>query len=154
MLRVRKSKIQGKGLFTDSPIPSRKKIGEFTGERISVREARRRAKGAKRIVIIELSSTKAIDGSVGGGPFEFVNHSCDPNVFVRIAYGRAEFYAQRDIRREKSSPATTANLTTTVNSHAVAARRSVPSSSDLRTPLPGSVSLRQKPAALSRRTSA
>jgi SET domain-containing protein len=98
MLRVRKSKIQGKGLFTDSAIPSRKKIGEFTGEHISVREARRRANGAKRIVIIELSSTKAIDGSVGGGPFEFVNHSCSPNVFVRIAYGRAEFYAQRNIK--------------------------------------------------------
>jgi SET domain-containing protein len=98
MLRVRKSKIQGKGLFTDSAIPARKKIGEFTGEAISVREARRRAKGAKRIVIIELSDTKAIDGSVGGGPFEFVNHSCSPNVFVRIAYGRAEFYAQRNIK--------------------------------------------------------
>src|SRR3954471_7367765 len=98
MLRVRKSKIQGKGLFTDSATPARKKIGEFTGEAISVREARRRAKGAKRIVIIELSDTKAIDGSVGGCPFEFVNHSCSPNVFVRIAYGRAEFYAQRNIK--------------------------------------------------------
>jgi SET domain-containing protein len=98
MLRVSKSKIQGQGLFTDTSIPSRKKIGEFTGERISVREARRRAKDAKRIAIIEVSSTKAIDGSVGGGPFQFVNHSCDPNVFVRIAYGRAEFYAQRNIK--------------------------------------------------------
>jgi uncharacterized protein len=98
MLRVRKSKIQGQGLFTDTAIPSRKKIGDFTGECISVREARRRAKGKKRIAIIELSTTKAIDGSVNGGPFSFVNHSCDPNVFVRIAYGRAEFYAQRKIK--------------------------------------------------------
>jgi len=98
MLEIRKSNIQGKGLFTNSPIRSRKKIGEFTGERISVREARRRAKDAKRIAIVEISATKAIDGSVGGGLFEFVNHSCEPNVFIRIAYGRAEFYAQRSIK--------------------------------------------------------
>ena len=98
MLRVRTSKIQGKGLFTDSPIPARKKIGEFTGQLISVREARRRARNATRIAIVEISSTKAIDGSVGGGVFQFVNHSCDPNVFIRIAYGRAEFYAQRNIK--------------------------------------------------------
>jgi uncharacterized protein len=97
MLLTKKSPIQGKGLFTDSRILLRSKVGEFSGERISVREARKRARGAKRIVIVELSATKAIDGSVSGGPFQFVNHSCDPNLFVRIAYGRVEFYAKRNI---------------------------------------------------------
>lgn len=97
MLLIRRSKIQGKGLFTDAPIASRKKIGEFTGERVSVREARRRARHAKRIAIVEMNSTRAIDGSVGGGPFSFVNHSCDPNLFIRIAYGRIEFYTLRSI---------------------------------------------------------
>jgi uncharacterized protein len=98
MLRVRQSKISGKGLFTDSAIPGRKKIGEFSGERISVREARRRAKNLNRIAIVEISYTIAIDGSGGGCVFEFVNHSCDPNVFIRIAYGRAEFYTRRRIK--------------------------------------------------------
>ena len=98
MLRTAKSAIQGTGLFTDSPIPVRKKLGEFTGERISVLEARKRARGAARIVIVEISETEAIDGSVDGGPFQFVNHSCGPNVFMRIAYGRVEFYSRRDIR--------------------------------------------------------
>ncbi|MGA9040879.1 MAG: SET domain-containing protein [Terriglobales bacterium] len=97
MLFVQASPIQGKGLFTDSPVHLRKKLGEFTGELITVREARKRVRGAKRIVIVELSATKAIDGSVRGGPFQFVNHSCDPNLFVRIAYGRVEFYAKRNI---------------------------------------------------------
>jgi len=85
-------------LFTDGRIPARRKIGEFTGERISVREARRRARNAKRIAIVEISSTQAVDGSVNGSLFEFVNHSCDPNVFIRIAYGRIEFYTLRAIR--------------------------------------------------------
>jgi SET domain-containing protein len=98
MFRIAKSRIQGKGLFTDLPLRGRAKLGEFTGELISVREARKRARDAKRIAIVELSTTKAIDGSVGGGPFRFINHSCDPNVFIRIAYGRVEFYARRDIR--------------------------------------------------------
>jgi SET domain-containing protein len=97
MLSIRKSFIQGKGLFTNEPIPKRKKLGEFSGELISVREARKRARNAKRIVIVEMSETKAMDGSVNGGPFQFVNHSCDPNLYIRIAYGRVEFYTKRKI---------------------------------------------------------
>lgn len=97
MLVVRKSRIEGKGLFTDAPIPARSKVGEYTGERISVREARRRARTRKHVAIIELDDRHAVDESVGGGPFQFINHSCKPNVFVRIAFGRAEFYALRNI---------------------------------------------------------
>jgi hypothetical protein len=97
MLLTGRSSIQGKGLFTDLPIRARVKLGEFTGQPISVREARKRACGSRRIVIVELSTTRAIDGSVGSGLFQFVNHSCDSNLFLRIAYGRAEFYARRNI---------------------------------------------------------
>jgi uncharacterized protein len=98
MLIPGKSRIQGTGLFTESPIRARTKIGNYAGERISIREARRRAKSRRRIAIIELDDKFAIDGAVRGGPLRFVNHSCDPNVFVRIAYGRAEFYARRAIQ--------------------------------------------------------
>jgi SET domain-containing protein len=97
MLLIGKSAIQGKGLFTDSPVRARTKLGEFTGERISTREARRRAKRRKRIAIVEVSLKEAIDGSIKGGLFQFINHSCDPNVFTRIAYGRVEFYAKRNL---------------------------------------------------------
>jgi SET domain-containing protein len=97
MLLTAKSSIQGKGLFTDAPIRSRRKLGEFTGERISTREARKRAQGSKRIVIVEISASAAIDGSIGGGLFQFVNHSCNPNLFIRIAHGRVEFYPKQDI---------------------------------------------------------
>jgi SET domain-containing protein len=97
MLVIRKSTIEGKGLFTDSPIAARAKVGEFSGERISIREARRRAKERKHISMVELDHKEALDGSVGGGPFNFINHSCNPNVFIRIAYRRVEFYAKRHI---------------------------------------------------------
>lgn len=97
MLIIQKSVIQGKGVFTDSAVRARTKLGEFTGEPISVREARRRAKRRKLIAIVEIDQRRAIDGHVGGGPFQFINHSCEPNVFVRIAYGRVEFYAKTHI---------------------------------------------------------
>jgi uncharacterized protein len=97
MLVVRKSTIQGKGLFTDQKLRRRRKIGELTGKLVSVREARRRAKQMKRIAIVELSTTKAIDASRSNSPFRYVNHCCDPNVFIRIAHGRVEFYTLKDI---------------------------------------------------------
>jgi SET domain-containing protein len=97
MLLIKKSSINGKGLFTDSAVRAKTKLGEFTGERVSTREARRRAEGRKRIAIVEIDETDAIDGSAGGGPFQFINHSCEPNVFIRIAYGGVEFYAKMNI---------------------------------------------------------
>ena len=98
MLYQQKSSIDGLGLFTDSPIPARKKIGELAGERISLREARRRAKRLKRIAIVEMDDG-AIDATVkGAGPLRYVNHSCDPNCYIRIAYNRVEFYALRAIK--------------------------------------------------------
>jgi uncharacterized protein len=97
MLVIQKSTIQGRGLFTDARIAARAKVGEFTGQRISVREARSRAKKRKRIAIVEVDERVAIDGDVNGGFFSYINHSCTPNVFIRIAYGRVEFYAKRSI---------------------------------------------------------
>lgn len=97
MLIIQKSAIQGKGVFTNSAVHARTKLGEFTGQSISVREARRRAKRRKQIAIVEIDQGRAIDGHVGGGPFRFINHSCEPNVFVRIASGRVEFYARKYI---------------------------------------------------------
>ena len=99
MLRIAKSSIQGKGLFAECAVRARTKLGELTGERISTDEAHRRAKQRKRIAIVELNENEAIDASVRGGPFRFINHSCEANVFIRIAHGRVEFYAKRNIPR-------------------------------------------------------
>lgn len=96
-VRVAKSHIQGTGLFAQSIIKARSKVGEMTGEIISVREGRRRAKTAKRIVIVDISEKHAIDGSVGDCPFQYVNHSCAANLYIRVAYGRVELYAKRRI---------------------------------------------------------
>ena len=94
---VRRSRIDGQGAFAAEPVPARRKIGEIRGEAISVREARRRAKGVARIMIVELSDKRAIDASQSTDPLRFTNHSCRPNAVLRIRQGRVEFYALRDI---------------------------------------------------------
>jgi uncharacterized protein len=94
---VRPSHIDGTGAFAAEPIPARRKIGEIRGESISVREARRRAKGVARIMMIEVSERRAIDASLSIDPLRFTNHSCAPNAVLRIRQGRVEFYAMRDV---------------------------------------------------------
>jgi SET domain-containing protein len=84
-------------LFAGCAIPARAKIGEFEGEVISIREARRRARGRRVVAIIELDK-KAIDATDTGRGFRYINHSCTPNTFTRLTRDRAEFYALRRIR--------------------------------------------------------
>jgi histone-lysine N-methyltransferase SETD1 len=96
-VRVAPSRIDGQGAFAAEPVPARRKIGEIRGEAISVREARRRAKGQARIMIVEVSERRAIDASCSGDALRFVNHSCAPNATLRIRRGRVEIYALRDI---------------------------------------------------------
>ncbi|MBC8058699.1 MAG: SET domain-containing protein-lysine N-methyltransferase [Rhizobiales bacterium] len=95
---VKPSAIDGQGAFAAEAIPARRKIGEIRGEPVSVREARRRAKGVARIMVVELSDTRAIDASRSTDPLRFTNHSCRPNAVLRIRQGRVEFYAMRDVQ--------------------------------------------------------
>lgn len=96
-VEVKPSAIDGQGAFAAEPIAARRKIGEIRGESVSVREARRRAKGVARIMIVEVSETRAIDASRSSDPLRFTNHSCRPNTVLRIRQGRVEFYAMRDV---------------------------------------------------------
>lgn len=94
---VKRSPIDGFGVFAAEPIPSRRKIGEIRGESITVAEARRRAEGQERIMIVEVSHRRAIDASRSTDPMRFTNHACRPNARLSVREGRIEFYALRSI---------------------------------------------------------
>jgi SET domain-containing protein len=96
-LDVRASAIDGQGAFAAEAIPARRKIGEIRGEAISAQEARTRAKGLSRIMIIAVSERRAIDASHSTDALRFANHSCRPNATLRVRQGRGEFYAMRDV---------------------------------------------------------
>jgi len=53
-LYVKRSAIVGRGLYTPVAIAKGAKIGEFEGEVIGLREARRRARGRRIVAIVEL----------------------------------------------------------------------------------------------------
>jgi SET domain-containing protein len=96
-LRVGASRLTGRGLFAGSFVAKRAKIGEFEGEIVSIAEARRRAARRRLIAIVELER-RAIDATATRRGFRYINHSCEPNTFMRCTATRAEFYALRDIR--------------------------------------------------------
>ena len=97
-LYVAPSRLVGKGLYAGAPIAARAKIGEFEGERIGIAEARRRARGRRIVAIVELER-HALDATRSARGFRFINHSCEPNTFMRCTAERAEFYALRPIAR-------------------------------------------------------
>lgn len=96
-LEVRPSKIDGRGCFAAVRFPKGKKIAELVGERVARPEAARRMQGKRRLHICALNSYWGIDSSRGGNGSQFVNHSCQPNSFVRIVRGHIIFFALRDI---------------------------------------------------------
>ncbi len=94
---VRRSPIDGYGVFALEPVQRWRKIGEVRGEMISVTEGRRRAETLERIMIVEVSDKTAVDLAPSTDPMRFTNHSCQANAQLRIQSGRIEFYALRDI---------------------------------------------------------
>jgi hypothetical protein len=99
LVRVGPSKIDGRGLFALSSIKAGRIIGHLTGELISLREARRPAKGRHRICIVEFDHRAAIDASHGGNELRYMNHSCSPNAGMRITGKTVLFYALSNVNR-------------------------------------------------------
>jgi SET domain-containing protein len=93
-----KSKIHGKGLYAKKRIPARRKIGSMAGEIISKKAARQKAKVNESISIVELWNGKALDASVINNDLRYINHSCQPNTYMRNIGNHVEFYALRSIK--------------------------------------------------------
>jgi SET domain-containing protein len=96
-LKVARSKIHRWGVYAAEPIPAHRKVIEYTGERISRRETKKRA-ARKLNYIFTLDAYWSLDGSVGGSGAQFINHSCDPNIVARIVRGHILYISKRPIR--------------------------------------------------------
>ncbi|HKP73005.1 MAG TPA: SET domain-containing protein-lysine N-methyltransferase [Pyrinomonadaceae bacterium] len=96
-LAVRPSPIDGKGCFATVRFRKGRKIAEYAGERISRREVARRARGRRKLRICAINSYWSLDGSRGGNGTHYINHSCQPNSYMRITHGHILFMALRDI---------------------------------------------------------
>ena len=92
------SSINGRGCFATINFPRRRKIAEYTGERITTAEAERRAQTRRKLRICAVDHRWSLDGSYGGNGTHYINHSCDPNAFMMNLHGHILFFARRDIR--------------------------------------------------------
>jgi SET domain-containing protein len=97
-LRLAQSRIHRWGVYAGEFIPARRKVIEYTGEKISRRETKRRASLSDMIYLFTLDQYWTIDGSVGGSGAEFINHSCEPNLAARIVKGHILYMSLRNIK--------------------------------------------------------
>lgn len=86
-IEVRRSPVHGNGVFAAERIPAGTFVCEYRGERISRKEAERRAEARSRenpnapIFIFEIDENFCIDATdtTTDNPARFVNHSCEEN---------------------------------------------------------------------------
>jgi SET domain-containing protein len=95
-LEIRPSKIHRWGIYAREPIPPRRKVIEYTGEKINRKETKRRGDG-DLTYLFTLNSYWTVDGSVGGSGAEFINHSCDPNLRTWIFKDHILYVSKRAI---------------------------------------------------------
>jgi len=97
-LRLKPSKIHRWGVFAAEDIPANRKVVEYTGEKISRMETKRRS-NAKLTYLFALNDYWCLDGSVGGSGAEYINHCCEPNLVTRIFKGHILYMTLRFIRK-------------------------------------------------------
>lgn len=95
-IKVRKSKIEGRGVFARVAIPPESHVMTYLGEVISKPEATRRLK-AGNPYIFTLNDTEDLDGDIPANLARYVNHSCEPNCESRHDDDEIRIYAIKAI---------------------------------------------------------
>jgi SET domain-containing protein len=95
-LVISRSKIDSEGCHTTAPIKKGTVVVEYTGPRITIKEADALYDDHPRTYLFGLTDGKhVIDGE---GVAAFINHSCDPNCEADEVKGRVWIIAARDIQ--------------------------------------------------------
>lgn len=83
LVKARKSKIHGTGVFALQDIPKGKRIIEYVGDRVSHAEADRRYEHRpiedNHTFLFIVDSRIVIDAGQNGNDARFINHGCNPN---------------------------------------------------------------------------
>jgi SET domain-containing protein len=99
-LKIRGSSIHRWGIFAAEDIPPRRKVIEYTGERINRRETKRRSEEQGRMIyLFTLDKYWTLDGAVGGSGAQYINHCCDPNIITVIRSGHILYMSRRPIKK-------------------------------------------------------
>jgi SET domain-containing protein len=99
---VRRSRIQGRGVFATRDIAEGQRVIEYTGELITHEDADEQCDDEEmrrhHTFLFAVDDRFVIDGARGGNEARFINHSCAPNCESVIVRRRVYIDAVRDIR--------------------------------------------------------
>ncbi len=105
-IETRQSAIHGRGVYARGIIPSDTRVIEYTGERITKTEAKRREEqrltrqkhgGDDCVYIFDLNKKWDLDGRSTRNLARLINHSCSPNCRAETIRGRVWIIARREI---------------------------------------------------------
>lgn len=102
-IQVRRSGVHGKGVFALRPIAKGETIIEYTGERITWKEALRRhphdPTDPNHTFYFSLDDgSHVIDAKFGGNASRWINHACEPNCEADEEDGRVFIRAKRALK--------------------------------------------------------
>jgi uncharacterized protein len=95
-----KSKIHGTGVYAMQTISRRSKIGSLSGYLRPINRIPKKFKSNESIAIVELSDSMVLDSREYKNKLCFINHSCEPNCYMRIINNLVEIYALRSIKKK------------------------------------------------------
>jgi SET domain-containing protein len=103
---VRRSPIQGRGVFAARDIAPGERIIEYTGDRISSARADAMspddgASPRHHTFLFAVDEKIVIDGGSNGNAARFINHSCSPNCEAVVSRRRVFIVASRRIRQHR-----------------------------------------------------
>ena len=103
LYKVKKSKIDNKGLYAAKNIKKDTKIIEYKGKIITVKETETNPKfdNDKAIYLFNLNKKYDLDGDFKYNTARLINHSCDPNCEVDGVGLKLWIYAIKDIKKNE-----------------------------------------------------
>ena len=101
LYKIKKSKIDNRGLYAAMNIKKNTKIIEYKGKIITVKETETNPKfdNDKAIYLFNLNKKYDLDGDFKYNTARLINHSCDPNCEVDGVGLKLWIYAVKDIKK-------------------------------------------------------
>ena len=101
LYKIKRSKIDNKGLYANCDIKDRTKIIEYKGKIVSKKYVENNSKfdNEKAIYLFNINKKYDLDGDFKYNTARLINHSCDPNCEVYGTGLKVWVYAIRDIKK-------------------------------------------------------
>ena len=103
LYKIKKSKIDNRGLYAATNIKKNTKIIEYKGKIITVKETETNPKfdNDKAIYLFNLNKKYDLDGDFKYNTARLINHSCDPNCEVDGVGLKLWIYSVKDIKKNE-----------------------------------------------------